>query len=751
MRFARELAARTDTWLTEVWQEAIAGVSPASMSLVATGGYGRGDLAPYSDLDVMLVHAGRQDIDELASRLWYPVWDAGLKLGHSVCTVKQALERAREDLDSATALLTLRTIAGDSSLAESLATLARDQWRKSGPKKLPELVDRVRERQSAHGEVAYLLEPNIKEGRGGLRDIHALAWAEAAGIELRRSDAVSLTSAGEILMNVRVALHRQRGRADEIIRLQDQDVISEMCGYASADALMSSLSNVGRTVAWVSDEVWARVEASRRKSAPDKLIAPGLVLRNGEIHLDDSIDPSSDPTLVLRMATAAARHRTRIDRISLDRLAQQAPSMPSPWPAGAVDDLIGLLLCGHDAIPIVEALDQRGLWVKLLPEWAPNRARPQRNAYHRFTVDRHLWETAAQAAKVSDRVARPDMLVLGALFHDIGKGYPGDHSEVGVDLVRRIGPRLGLPSEDVEILALLVRHHLLLADVATRRDLSDPHTITGVIDVLGDPLVVDLLHALTEADGLATGSSAWGSWKAELVADLVAKVQLVLGGVDPSTTQWNMFPDASVLEAMAAGQDAISVTEDAVTIVSPDRPGTFNRVSGVLALHGLEILGAQAHSDEQGMAASRFRVQIPDHGPIDWAPVIGNLDRALRGELAIEARLADRARHYRPKARTSAAVPQTRVSFIDGASSNATVIEIRTLDRHGVLYSITRALAELGLDIRHATVQTLGDEIVDSFYVRTMDKGMIDNAEHRQEIERAVVFALDPDSARLMS
>ena len=430
-------------WLVSMWRDAIDTVRPSgAVALVAIGGYGRGELAPFSDLDLMLVHDGQRSIEDLSMKLWYPIWDAGLKLGHSVCTPKQALERATDDLDSATALLTVRHIAGDENLSRDLARRATEQWRKQASKRLPELLDRVRSRQRDNGEVAYLLEPNLKEGHGGLRDIQAIAWAEAAGIEVRRSDQTSLASGYEVLMNVRVALHRLRGRADEIVRLQDQDILAEMCGYSSADALMASLSSVGRTIAWVGDEVWARIEATRRKPSPDKPLAPGVVLRNGEVHLDDSVDPTVDPTLLLRTATAAARHAARIDRVTLDRLAQQCPSMPSPWPAGAVDDLVGLLLCGHDAIPVLEALDQRGLWVKVLPEWAPNRARPQRNAYHRFTVDRHLWQTVANAAEMAQRVSRPDLLVLGALFHDLGKGYPGDHNDVGVELVGRIAPRV---------------------------------------------------------------------------------------------------------------------------------------------------------------------------------------------------------------------------------------------------------------------------------------------------------------------
>ena len=743
VRLTRSLCQATDEWLQSVWQSANEAVTISKrVALVAVGGYGRGELAPFSDLDVMLIHDGAKNIDDLAAKIWYPIWDSGIKLGHSVCTVKQAGELARSELDAATALLSVRCLAGDSTLADELSAEGIKAWKASSSVRLPELMRRVRERQLEHGEVAFLLEPNLKEGYGGLRDIHALSWAQAAGVSITPADRDTLDAGRDVLMAVRVALHRQMGRAVEVMHLEDQDAVAPLCGYRNADDLVAALSNAARAVAWVGDEVWARIASAKAKSIPDQHLAPGVILHDGEIHLDETVDPSSDPTLLLRVAAAAARHKTRIDRPTLDRLAEFSAPMPSPWPVGAIDDFVGLLLTGHDAIPVLEALDQRGLWVKVLPEWAPNRSKPQRNAYHRFTVDRHLWEATANAASWADRVARPDLLVLGALFHDIGKGYPGDHTEVGVVMVERMGPRLGLNSDDTQILCSMVKNHLLLPDVATRRDLADSATIMMVAEEVKTSLVLDLLHGLTEADSLATGTSAWGSWKAELVNDLVRRVHLVLGGAGVEDAQWRLFPDAEVLEMMAGGVVTFGVSDDSVTVVSPDRPGTFSRVAGVLALHGLSVLGAQAHSDEQGMAASQFRVVVPAHGPIEWAPVITNLTRALNGELALESRLAERAKTYRRKRRSAGELAPARVTFFDEASSNATVIEVRAPDQHGILHRVTKAMADVGLDIRHATVQTIGDEVVDAFYVRTASGAKLTDQFHRQEVERAILFTL---------
>jgi [protein-PII] uridylyltransferase len=505
---------------------------------------------------------------------------------------------------------------------------------------------------------------------------------------------------------------------------------------------MASVAEVGRRVAWIADEVWARLDPPADRSSIPQPLAPGVQLINGEVHLTADVDVADDPTLLLRVATAAARLGARIDRASLDRLAQQLPIWPDPWPAGASDDVVALLLEGEAAIPVLESLDQRNLLVRVLPEWAPVRSKPQRNAFHRYTVDRHLWQTVANASALVDRVSRPDLLVLGALFHDIGKGYPGDHTEVGVDMFAVIGQRMGMSSADQSIVSSLIEHHLLLADTATRRDLSDDATISMVADKLGSVVVLDLLHALTEADSLATGPSAWSEWKAELITLLVDRVSHVLGGGDVAEVMWRLFPDAAVLELMAAGDIAIRTQPDRVTVVSPDRPGTFSKVAGVLALSGLDVLGAEAHSDEQGMAASEFRVTSP-HGDIDWTPIVANLNLALTGRLALESRLADRAATARPRRAQSAVAPaEPSVRFDDAASSNATFLEVRAPDTVGVLHRITKAIADLGLDIRHARVLTLGNEVVDAFYVRESGGGRIADDVYKKEISRAILFAV---------
>ena len=737
----REMSDATDAWLTGLFAEATAGLGARdSVALLAVGGYGRRELAPQSDLDVLLVHRKVRGIDEVASRLWYPIWDAGLKLGHAVRTPKETLSLCATDLDTATALVTARLVAGDADLGREVVDGARDAWRKRGRDWLVQLHSRTLERYASNGEVAFMLEPNLKEGLGGLRDIHTLGWAVEAGLELSPGDLADLAACNETLLRIRVALHRHAGRPVEVLRLEDQAPVARLAGFDSDDALMSAVAEVGRQVAWIADEAWARLDPPADRSPVPRPLAPGVQLVNGEIHLADDVDIAGDATLLLRVATAAARERARIDRDSLDRLGESAPVFPDPWPAGASDDLVALLLEGAAAIPVFESLDQRNLLVRVLPEWAPVRSRPQRNAFHRYTVDRHLWQTVANAARLADGVVRPDLLVLGALFHDLGKGYPGDHTEVGVELFAVIGARMGLTESDQAVVTSLIDNHLLLADVATRRDLSDDATIDMVAGRLGSTLVLDLLRALTEADSLATGPSAWSDWKAGLIDVLVQRVRARLGGGVEEPT-WRLFPDAGVLGMMAGGGIEVVAGDGSVTVVSPDRPGTFAKVAGVLSLNDLDVLGAEAHSDEQGMAASRFTV-VSRYGGTDWARVEADVRLALAGRLAIESRLAERAAHARPRRPLAAAPPAPpSVRFDDVSSSNATFLEVRAPDSVGLLHRVAKAIADLGLDIRHARVLTLGDEVVDAFYVAEPGTGPVTDPDHRAEITRAILHA----------
>jgi [protein-PII] uridylyltransferase len=751
----RAWSDEVDRWLAELLDAALGHDPAARVALVACGGYGRRELSLQSDIDVVLLHDGRTDIGAVADRVWYPIWDQGLKLGHSVRTVKEALALAADDLDTATSLLEVRHLAGERALTEQLAGKAVLQWRKRAKRWLPTMAQRVRDRQAQAGEVAFLLEPDLKEGRGGLRDVQALRWAQAARTIFWQPDGASVDEAYDLLLAVRIELHRRTGRPGDRLLLQEQDGVADALGYDDADALMRSLAHAARTIAWTSDDAWARIASSLAgplgRLRRERPLGGGLLLRDGEVHVSDQVEVATVPAIALQAAAAAAARATQLDRQTLARLAAEAPVPAEPWTSEIRHALVELLLAGPPAILLLEALDQQGVWERYFPEWPSVRSKPQRNAYHRFTVDRHLWEAATQAGALAGRVARPDLLVLAGLLHDIGKGGPGDHTANGVRMIGEIAPRMGLDAHEGAVLVSLCRNHLLLADIATRRDLDDPATIAAVVDALNathdtggsastSREVLELLAALTEADSLATGPAAWSDWKAELVRELVARTDHVLGGGAVAEVTGE-FPDENQRALLAAGEQAIISSGDRLTIVTADRHGLFSRVAGVLALHGLDTLDAAA-TTESGWALEVFRVESSFGPTFSWTKVVADIERALAGQLAIRARLAARIRTYGQRRTAGHEEVEPEIRFDLDATPDATVVEVHAPDGLGVLYRITSALADLDLDITSAKVQTLGPRVVDTFYVRdgrgqkATDPGLL------AETERALLHAL---------
>jgi [protein-PII] uridylyltransferase len=509
---------------------------------------------------------------------------------------------------------------------------------------------------------------------------------------------------------------------------------------------MARIADAARSIAWTSDDAWRRVSSgltgpSGRGPGRGQIVAPDVTLLGGEVRLDEGAD-ESNPDVALRIALAAATNDAAIERSSLERLATSTVAPSEPWSAATRSLFVDLLLSGRGAIAVIEALDQRGVWTRILPEWSSVRARPQRNPQHRYTVDRHLLETVTSAAKRSDLVLRPDLLVLAALLHDLGKGQSGDFVRQGMALADRIGWRIGLDDDDRSVVVSLVEHHLLLSEVATRRDLDDPATVDRVVAAVGSIDRLRLLAALTEADGRATGPAAWGAWKAELVNALIVRVARRLGTDLPGPAMVEEFPSAKELERLEAGDQRFDVYRDELTVMTADRAGVFSRIAGVLALRGLDVLHAMAYSSETGRALARFRVFDPYRDETPWDRVIADLELALDGRLALNARLAERAAAHDGRRQSSLPARAASVAFDNSASADATVIDVEAPDVIGVLYRITRALAELELDIRSAKVQTLGTHVVDSFYVRDSSGEKVTDSRVLGEIERAILHGI---------
>jgi len=732
--FAADRARRTaqvDRWLAE-----LLGAEPG-VALVAVGGYGRKELLPRSDLDVVLLHDGRDGIAGIADRIWYPVWDSGAELDHAVRTVPQARRVARGDLKVALGLLSARHVAGDPDLTERLRAGALEDWRAAAPARMAELRAAHDERTRISGELAFLLEPDLKEARGGLRDVHAIQAVAAAWVAPAPGPRVR--TAYEQILDARHALHEITGRRLDRLVLEEQDEVARALGLLDGDVLLRMLAGAGRTVAYGVDHTFRQTDRLRgrrlrRRQAERRPLADGVVEQDGEVVLARAADPAGDPVLVLRAAAAAAQAGLPLAPRTLDRLTE-CPPLPVPWPAPARDALLALLGAGRAAVGVWEALDTEGLITSLIPDWERVRNRPQRNPLHKFTVDRHLVEAAAHAATLTREVARPDLLLLAALLHDIGKGWPGDHSVTGEVVARDAGRRMGLPDPDVELIASAVRHHLLLPVVATRRDLDDPVTVKQVAALVPSRALLELLHALAIADGLATGPAAWNEWKARLVADLVRRVTAVLAG-GPMPGPAPLGEDQLALAA--EGGPAATVRGSEVTVVAPDRPGLLWRAAGVLASHRLTVRSANATS-VGGTAVTVFDVEPEFGDPPDPTLVAGDLRRMLLGRLDVEDRLERRARAVPPR---GAVIPAPRVTLVDEASDTATVVEVRAHDAPGLLWRVGRALGECGLNVRAARVETLGAEVVDVFYVTGEDGELLTDRDRRRATVGSVLAAL---------
>ncbi|MFF7068782.1 [protein-PII] uridylyltransferase [Streptomyces pseudovenezuelae] len=750
------LAELTDDWLSGLFtagNEQVRGVS-----LIAVGGYGRGELSPRSDLDLVLLHDGSDPgaVATLADRIWYPVWDLGLALDHSVRTSAEARKTAAEDLKVQLGLLDARHIAGDLGLTAGLRTTVLADWRNQAPKRLPELQELCAERAERQGELQYLLEPDLKEARGGLRDATALRAVAASW--LADAPREGLDDARRRLLDVRDALHLTTGRATDRLALQEQDQVAAELGLLDADTLLRQVYEAARVISYASDVTWrevGRVLRSRavrprlramlgggKQAAERSPLAEGVVEQDGEVVLARAARPDRDPVLPLRAAAAAAQAGLPLSLHAVRRMAAGVRPLPTPWPAEAREQLVTLLGSGQPTIEVWEALEAEGLITQMLPDWERVRCRPQRNAVHIWTVDRHLIETAVRASEFTRRVHRPDLLLVAALLHDIGKGWPGDHSVAGEIIAKDVATRIGFDRDDVAVLAALVRHHLLLVDTATRRDLEDPATLRSVAEAVGSQGTLELLHALTEADALATGPAAWSSWRGSLVADLVKRVSAVLAGDapdEPEAAAPTAEQERLAIEAIATGGPVLSLraqTEppaDAqpsgdpeplgveLVIAVPDQPGVLPAVAGVLAVHRLTVRTAELSTQdlpdgvEGAVLLLNWRVAAQYGSLPQAARLRADLVRVLDGSLDVAGRLAERDAAY-PR-RRGVVAPAARVTVAAAASRHATVIEVRAQDAPGLLFRIGRALEDAGVRMRSAHVSTLGANAVDAFYV----------------------------------
>ena len=800
----RRRAGLVDACVAELAAEAGA---PPGVALLALGGYGRAELAPFSDLDLLLVH---RDGDEeilraFAEHLLYPLWDAGFDVGHAVRTVEGSLAVAEERLDAGAALLDARLLAGDSDLGAELIEEAR-AWARRNPRRFAGvLFGDLAARRERFGSVSHLLEPDLKQGAGGLRDLHALGWLrralpgadqdapaldalETSGL-LRAGERSVLEAAWVFITRVRCALQRAAGRKAARVRRDLQPQLARDLGFrdepslAAQDGLMRTLFEHARQVEHVAGLVFERF---LREDVPPR-------------------EPEIGPTLesVLNAFAGVAEGRLALTPTLLDRV--EAVTIPDvgAWSEAARDAFLRIVRAGEGGIRALEAMDRMGLLAHALPEWAPVRCRPQRDPYHRFSVDVHLLETLAGMARLLDGgdpadpvalqalewVRDRDALLLGALLHDVGKIGEGGHVAAGSRQAAAALDRMGIPEATREVALFMVSEHLLLPDTATRRDLGDDDLVLDVAAKVGDATRLAALYLLVVADAAATGPAAWTSWRQALVRELVAKVHHVLergemgeeiaerlaarvedlrrllSEEDPAQVERFVLrmPRSYVLTVgadRAAAHFRLLVKElgerevrtddrpgakpgtHEVTVVTPDRPGLLSSIAGALALAGLSILEAQVFTTSDGVALDLFEVEGAFEREIKeerWGEFREAVLDAVQRGPEHLERLLNDKRRHYPPPRPGIPV---EVSVDNAASDFFTVVEVGAADRIGLLHDITRAFTELGLDVHLAKVGTYGERVIDAFYVRDALGRKVEEPDRVAEIERATAARL---------
>lgn len=696
------------------------------VALVAVGGYGRKELAPFSDLDVVLVHDAPDAVVEAgswASDLWYPLWDADANIDHSVRSLQQVLEQAASDLRVGAGMLDVRHLAGDSDLTLRLRTAVLTQWRRDARTRLAELRELVAGRGRRTGELAHAAVPDLKESVGGLRDATALRALVATWlVDVPHGD---LERSRVALLDVRDALHTVAGRRTDRVAPELWAEIAAVLELPDGTAAQVHTRMLARRITHLSRLAWRRAEAVQRRPDPTGLrrpklqpIAPGVAIAYEEVVLDRGAEPAEDPLLLLRAAAEAAERDLVLAPTTAARLVRESLPLPDPWPAGARHLFVRLLAAGTGLLGVWETLEETGALEVLLPEWERVRLLPHASGVHRFTVDRHLVETCIEASALIRRVARPDVLMVAALLHDIGKGQQTEHCVAGAPIARGVAERIGFDARESELIFALVRWHLLLPETATTRDLDDPATVGLVIAKVADREGLALLAALTEADARATSEQAWTRWRAALVGGLVRRASasfddepLPMAEVSDIDLPARVLGDPSAISVAVTHSRDGSPDGSRITVVSGDRTGLLADAAATLAAHRVSVWAARAWT--QG----GFGVSV-------WDVAETGLDEVVlrqRMEAIVEGRSDAVERLLRARPVTL----EPTVAVRSDASSRATVIEVRSADRPGLIHTVCSALARLDVSVRSAHVSTLGPQAVDVFYVQDPSAGAL--------------------------
>jgi len=847
---ARALSAIQDTIIQVIYDFAVGHFYPVKnptaaehVTIVATGGYGRGELAPGSDVDLLFVRPYKQTAwgESVIEFILYMLWDLGLKVGHATRSLPECVRLAKQDVTIRTALLEARYLWGDETLYDDLR---KKFWSEIATGSGQDFVDaKLAERDERHhhqGESRYLVEPNIKEGKGGLRDLQTLFWIgkylyrvyDAAELVqhnvFTKDEYETFQKAEAFLWDVRVKLHYLMGRAEERLSFDAQPGLAAQLGFKddsprhAVEHFMRAYFLVAKDVGDLTRIFCAALEAQNRKrKATLSRIFPGFLKprASGDNFFVETARLNAHPGVFERDKVNFIRIFHIADAKSIDIHPDALRTITRSL--DLIDDdlrrnpaanklFLEVLSSKRDPERALRMMNEAGVFGKFVPEFGRVVALMQFNMYHHYTVDEHLIRAVGNVAMIERgelkeehplatdiirRIKPREPLYCAMLLHDIAKGLPGDHSDVGAAIAHSLCPRLGLSPEDTASIAWLVENHLIMSDTAQRRDISDPKTVHDFVAIVQSPEMLRLLLVLTVADIRAVGPGVWNGWKGQLLRELYFEAETVMTGVDtvrahsarveeakaalaerisdlPAAARekalsrhydsyWLAF-DAETHERHArlvtkadASGELLAMTAESnqfrsisdIAIYTPDHPGLFAQIAGAIAASGGSIVDAKAFTTSDGFALDVFSVQDAEGGPFGDPQRVARLrqtiEKTLSGEIALRTLIAKRP----VKSRASAFKVPSRVNFDNEASHSATVVEVRGLDRVGFLFDVATALFESGLSISSAMICTYGERVVDVFYVRDGYGHKISHPARLKAVEARLLAAVEGDTA----
>ncbi|WP_431978957.1 [protein-PII] uridylyltransferase [Shimia aestuarii] len=812
------------------------------IALFAVGGYGRGEMAPQSDVDLLFLTPYKITpwAESVIETMLYILWDLRLKVGHASRTVKDCLRLGGEDFTIRTALLENRFLRGYAPLADELnARLEKDLFKGSEREFIEAKLHERDERHKKQGE-RYMVEPNVKEGKGGLRDLQSLFWIAKYVYHVQQArdlldkglfhkdEYERFAEAENFLWAVRGHMHILAGRPVEQLTFDLQVQVAERMRYLdkggrrAVEHFMQDYFRHATSVGDLTRILLTKLEADHAKAAPlmERLfrrrprIKPGYEVINNRLAITDEKDFLADKLNILRLFEEGLRTGLLIHPDAMRLVTANLDLIDDEFRANkdAQKIFLGLLLKHGNPERALRRMNELGVLAAFIPEFAPVVAMMQFNMYHSYTVDEHTIQVISNYAQIEREELQVELplsseiiktginrrvLMVAMLLHDIGKGQETDHSILGAQIARRVAPALGLRKGESETVEWLVRYHLLMSDTAQKRDIADPRTVRDFAKAVRSVDRLNLLTVLTVCDIRGVGPDVWNNWKAALLRALYRQTRVVLEDGMEAINRENRGAEAKKkLRAELKGWSGKDIKRETTRHYDPywqglhitahkvfaellrdidddevridlhpdedrdatrvcfamsDHPGIFSRMCGALALVGANIVDARTFTSKDGYATAAFWIQDADGSPYEASRLKRlqqMIDKTLKGEVI--ATEAIKSRDVIKKRERAFKVPTT-ITFDNEGSEIYTIIEVDTRDRPGLLFDLTRTLANNNVYIASAVIATYGEQVVDSFYVKDMFGLKFHSASKQQALEKKLREAIERGVERAIS